>query len=408
MSADRADPDGPQDAIRVDHFIRGKLVTGDAVRHRSRDLGVDFTTPEIDLDALVAPRSELPPLLDVKTSEIIDFLVDMRRADGAGEQSLSPGGARAHRRDQSAAAARGGEPVPARAPLPDARRADVQHRDELRQSGSARRLGRADRLHGQRGALRAFPPRMVHMLAGQFPDRVHLLDRAGRAGQGDQRLQDAVERSLHLRRDAAHHGGRRSRPSGRPLDVGGLLARRRRADRAHALPPAVFRQDRRLGRRRCDQQRHQVPRARVPAGFLRSQDLDLDDRVRGLRIRCRDRRDRRGRGNGRRGVQPGSLPRQPLHLRRRRSRRDREVLRPAAGTPRCRPRDRLRGRASAPRRDARGDRDAADDGRRVQGLGQVRRPRPGDPDRASRSTSTRATRRRTSSTCRRSTMRSAM
>lgn len=56
--------------IRVDHFVRGKLVEGGAVRHRSRDLGVDFATPQIDLNALVAPRSELPPLLDVPVSEI--------------------------------------------------------------------------------------------------------------------------------------------------------------------------------------------------------------------------------------------------------------------------------------------------------------------------------------------------
>ena len=46
------------------------------MRHRSRDLGADFTTPAIDLDALVTPRSEPPPLLDVKLAEIIDFLVE--------------------------------------------------------------------------------------------------------------------------------------------------------------------------------------------------------------------------------------------------------------------------------------------------------------------------------------------
>ena len=62
--------------MQVKHFIRGKLVSGSEVRHRSRDLGADFTTPAIDLDALVTPRSEAPPLLDVKLAEIIDFLVE--------------------------------------------------------------------------------------------------------------------------------------------------------------------------------------------------------------------------------------------------------------------------------------------------------------------------------------------
>ena len=42
------------------------------MRHRSRDLGADFTTPLIDLDAIVTPRSQLPPLLDVKLAEIIE------------------------------------------------------------------------------------------------------------------------------------------------------------------------------------------------------------------------------------------------------------------------------------------------------------------------------------------------
>src|ERR1700739_3707340 len=63
--------------MRVNHFIRGKLVMGDAVRHTSRDLGVDFTTPAIDLDALIAPRSEMPPLFDMKLSKIIDFRAEV-------------------------------------------------------------------------------------------------------------------------------------------------------------------------------------------------------------------------------------------------------------------------------------------------------------------------------------------
>ena len=57
-------------------FVRGKLVEGADETHRSRDLGVNFVTPKIDLNSLVHPRTELPPLLNVKTSEIIDFLVE--------------------------------------------------------------------------------------------------------------------------------------------------------------------------------------------------------------------------------------------------------------------------------------------------------------------------------------------
>jgi hypothetical protein len=57
-------------------FVRGRLVEGADAIHRSRDLGVDFATAAIDLNTLVHPRTEVPPLLNVKLSEIIDFLVE--------------------------------------------------------------------------------------------------------------------------------------------------------------------------------------------------------------------------------------------------------------------------------------------------------------------------------------------
>ena len=57
-------------------FVRGNLIEGEATTHNSRDLGVEFTTPAVDLDELVTPRSTLPPLLDVPLEEIIDFLVE--------------------------------------------------------------------------------------------------------------------------------------------------------------------------------------------------------------------------------------------------------------------------------------------------------------------------------------------
>ena len=64
--------------LAAHHFVRGKLVQGNEIRHRSRDLGADFTTPAIDLDALITSRAEMPPLADVPLSEIIDFLARTR------------------------------------------------------------------------------------------------------------------------------------------------------------------------------------------------------------------------------------------------------------------------------------------------------------------------------------------
>jgi len=57
-------------------FARGELIDGTDVVHVSRDLGVDFATPRIDLDRVVHPRIEVPPLLNVPLAEIIDFLVE--------------------------------------------------------------------------------------------------------------------------------------------------------------------------------------------------------------------------------------------------------------------------------------------------------------------------------------------
>jgi hypothetical protein len=157
------------DCLTAPFFIRGSVLHGDTMTHRSRDLGVDFRTPDIDLDALVTPRSELPPLLDVKLDEIIDFLVETgQRLD----------------LDRNPHMQRCLDLVAATNPLP---RRVVENlyrtapalldRDALRsqvESNFAEPkvldgwVTRTDAV-GNSGAIRAFPPRMVHMLAGNAP-----------------------------------------------------------------------------------------------------------------------------------------------------------------------------------------------------------------------------------------------
>ena len=61
--------------VAAPFFVRGELLESNDVIQRSRDLGVSFATPSIPFDRLVAPRTEVPPLLNVPLSEIIDFLV---------------------------------------------------------------------------------------------------------------------------------------------------------------------------------------------------------------------------------------------------------------------------------------------------------------------------------------------
>jgi len=76
----------PADAVvSAPFFLRGELVEGQDAVHRSRDLGVTFATPRIALDRVVHPRTEVPPLLNVPLAEIIDFLVE------TGERIRNPG-----------------------------------------------------------------------------------------------------------------------------------------------------------------------------------------------------------------------------------------------------------------------------------------------------------------------------
>lgn len=82
MSALSLQPQGQADSAPF--FVRGRIIEGADAIHRSRDLKVDFATPKLDLNALVHPRTEVPPLLNVKLTEIVDFLVEsgQRLCDG--------------------------------------------------------------------------------------------------------------------------------------------------------------------------------------------------------------------------------------------------------------------------------------------------------------------------------------
>jgi hypothetical protein len=155
--------------LSAPHFIQGTLAKGDTVRHRSRDLGADFTTPAVDLDAIVMPRSQLPPLLDIKLSEIIDFLVEV------GERLRLERNPYLQECLEYIAAT---NPLPRRvvenlyreAPLYLSR----QLLESMVESNFANREvldGWVDRVdpYGSKLAIRAFPPRIVHILAGNAP-----------------------------------------------------------------------------------------------------------------------------------------------------------------------------------------------------------------------------------------------
>jgi hypothetical protein len=155
--------------LSAPHFVQGALVEGDGSRHRSRDLGADFTSPAIDLDQIVMPRSQLPPLLDVKLSEIIDFLVEV------GERLHLERNPYLQECLERIAAT---NPLPRRvvenlyreAPLYLSRpilesMIDSNFADRAALDGWVEQTD----TYGSKLAIRAFPPRIVHMLAGNAP-----------------------------------------------------------------------------------------------------------------------------------------------------------------------------------------------------------------------------------------------
>jgi hypothetical protein len=162
-------PGGAEAAVAAPFFVCGRLVEGDEARHKSRDLGVDFATPRIDLDALVTPRTEPGPLFDVKLDEILDFLAE------SGE---------AIRRDKSGHLQEAVDRISVTNVLPRAviegnvrMAADLLNKEKLLEYaqvnlGDARVLDdwleRVDS-NGRRSFTRAFPPRLIHVLPGNSP-----------------------------------------------------------------------------------------------------------------------------------------------------------------------------------------------------------------------------------------------
>ncbi len=65
--------------LPVSHFVRGRVIEGLDVVHQSRDMGCAFATPAIAPDELVWSRREPMPLLDVPLEEIVSFLEELGR-----------------------------------------------------------------------------------------------------------------------------------------------------------------------------------------------------------------------------------------------------------------------------------------------------------------------------------------
>ena len=156
------------EAIPVVHIVKGEILKGTDIRYEGAG-GAGFVTPRVDLGKLVWPRTEPGPAFDTKLSEILDLLVAtgeaLRRdehgvlAEAAEQMRLSSG-------YDAGIVTRSYHVLP-----------ELFSRDRML-SLIEGEIGNGELLDGWvpfknriggRGALRAFPPRLIHVLAGNAP-----------------------------------------------------------------------------------------------------------------------------------------------------------------------------------------------------------------------------------------------
>lgn len=159
--------DASSPTIAIAHFVKGDVVEGSGAEFMSG--GKRFSTPALDIDTLVWPRSEPGPAFSIPINDVIDVLV------ATGEQMKEdPSGVLAEAFEAMAAAGDMDRGVLKRAyeSLPH-----LFTRQWL-QFLIDGELGGADILDGWRcvtdpggrqAQYRAFPPRLVHILAGNAP-----------------------------------------------------------------------------------------------------------------------------------------------------------------------------------------------------------------------------------------------
>ena len=147
----------------------GELVEGQDARHRSRDLGVTFATPRMDLDRVVHPRTEVPPLLNVPLAEIIDFLVETGEAAPRPRQSLRAGMHRSHGRHPCAAAGVLEEQVKGAAAYLDKRLLQRSVEQNFPDPRALDEWVPKQDFTGRKSFVRAFAPRLIHVLPGNSP-----------------------------------------------------------------------------------------------------------------------------------------------------------------------------------------------------------------------------------------------
>ncbi len=155
--------------VSAPFFLRGELIEGSDIIQKSRDLGVTFATPNIPFDKAVPPRTEVPPLLNVPTSEIIDFLVE------TGQRLVAPDNAYVHECFDRMASTH----ILPRSVFENVGKHAVAYLDkrilqrELEQNfpdpGALDGWIPKQDFNGRKSFVRAYAPRLIHVLPGNSP-----------------------------------------------------------------------------------------------------------------------------------------------------------------------------------------------------------------------------------------------
>ena len=298
--------------VAVPHVVRGRVLEpygDDAV-----DYG-GFVTPPLDLDELVWPRAEAGPAFDLPVDDIIDFLVVVgARLDLDTNEHLK------HALECSLPFSGLGPRVLAQAyrGLPAVfEKASLEFQVE-QEVGRAALDGWAEVRdpNGRVRRVRAFPPRLVHVLAGNTPGVTGITVARGALTKGVHLLKlpsnDLLTGTAILRTMAEvdpEHPVTQSFSCvywrGGDTAIEGALYRAQFFDRLVAW-----------GGDAAIRSALAVHRARVRPRVLRPEGVGLVARPRGAGLGRHDR-GVRARGRDRRGpLQPGGLRREPLHLRR--------------------------------------------------------------------------------------------
>jgi hypothetical protein len=155
--------------VRVPHCVGGRFIWGDETEYASRDLGAPFVTPRLHFNDIVLPRSQPGPAFDVPVSEIIDYLVEVGKHLVV-ETNVHLQEALEHTLQTSE--------LPTHIIANTFRRPGQSLTREVLEYRLERALGSIDVVdgwvehkdpNGRVSRVRAFPPRLVHVLAGNSP-----------------------------------------------------------------------------------------------------------------------------------------------------------------------------------------------------------------------------------------------